>query len=498
MMCAEVLTGVSLSTLLDGIADVSPENDRSISGISADSREVHEGDLFLALAGRVHHGLEYLPQVERSGAQVVLWEPPASVTAEGAVPCIPVPGLSRLAGVIADRFFGEPSAAQRVVGVTGTDGKTSCTHFIAEALSKSGFPCGLVGTLGYGPFGALDTGIHTTPDGVSVHRILARIRNAGASRVAMEVSSHGLDQGRVEGVRFDTAVLTNLTRDHLDYHGTAEAYTDAKERLFRNPALRTVVLNLDDPFGRRLAATLSGIERVGYSTEAARVSGARSLIADQIELRHDGIAFRVTGDWGEGRVDASLLGKFNVANLLATLAVLITDGMTLQDALAKIPLLSTVPGRMQRFGGNGDPLVVVDYAHTPNALGQVLRALREHGRGKLVCVFGCGGDRDKGKRSEMARIAECLADLSIVTDDNPRSENPEAIAGDIVAGFSNAAAYEVVRDRLTAIARAIDLAGPGDTVLVAGKGHEDYQLVGDQRLHFSDTEAVSRILGGRG
>ncbi len=497
--------GMPLSELLDGVVDVSGGQPADVTGIATDSREVRVGDVFLALAGRTRHGLEFLPQVEHAGASAVLWEPPAPTplapeVCATSIPCIPVPGLSRVAGEIANRFYGAPSNSLRVIGVTGTDGKTSCAHFLAQALSKSGAPCGLIGTLGYGLPGRLTPGPHTTPDAVTVHRILANVRDAGGTAVAMEVSSHGLDQGRVNGVHFDTALLTNLTRDHLDYHGTMDEYAAAKARLFRSPGLRRVVLNLQDPFGRLLATSLPPVDRIGYSVnpDPERSTAIRLIFARNIELLPDGLAIRVAGDWGEGEFRSSLLGRFNASNLLGVLGVLLGTGIPFDEALTRLAALRTVPGRMQRFGGDGRPLVVVDYAHTPNALEQVLAALREHGRGRLVCAFGCGGDRDRGKRADMARAAERGADFAIVTDDNPRSEDANGIVRDILAGFSSSARFDVVRDRRTAITRAIDWAGPGDTVLIAGKGHEEYQLVNGQRLHFSDAETVAQLLGIRG
>ncbi|HEX9627145.1 MAG TPA: UDP-N-acetylmuramoyl-L-alanyl-D-glutamate--2,6-diaminopimelate ligase [Acidiferrobacterales bacterium] len=480
-----------LSELLAGLSDAPVLRDVGIRGVSADSRVIEPGWLFLAAPGVRGDGRDHIVAAVARGAAAVAYEPAGRrVDTEGiAVPALPVAGLRERAGIIADRFFGAPSRRMFVVGVTGTNGKTTCTHLVAQALDAPDRRCGLIGTLGSGYPGALDPGLHTTPDPVSVHRLLAGFAAAGAHAVCMEVSSHALDQGRVQGVAFDVAVLTNLTRDHLDYHGSLDAYAAAKARLFDFPELKAAVINADDALGRELIGRLAGrlkLWRFG--------AGAADLRAVDIRPSPEGLELEVATPLGAVTLKSPLLGRFNADNLLAALAVLLEHGLALDQAVVRLARARPVAGRMERFGGAGAPLVVVDYAHTPDALAKALAALREHTRGRLICVFGCGGDRDRGKRPEMGRLAEQLADVVILTDDNPRHEDPQQIVADIAAGMQRTPS--VVRDRAHAIRLAIAEAGRGDSVLVAGKGHEDYQQVGAERRPFSDRQVVAQLLGG--
>lgn len=486
---------LSLRDLLDGLVPSVAAGDRFVSALTMDSRLVQPGDVFLACSGHRHHGLRFAGQAFAAGAAMVLWEPPAPDMPTGDA-YIQVPDLGARAGELAARLLRHPSRDLRVIGITGTDGKTSCAHFLAQCLDIESGPCGLIGTIGWGRPGGLKSTRHTTPDPLSTQGMLADFRDAGWAHAVMEVSSHGLDQGRVSGIEFDIAVLTNLTRDHLDYHGDAESYADAKAGLFMWPTLSAAVLNADDAFGRSLAQRVRVDERVlyGLAPPAAAGASARQVVGAELRLTQDGLELDVESAWGAGRLRSRLLGRFNASNLLAVLSVLLLEGWRLPLALTRLEDLKTVPGRMERFGGHGQPLVVVDYAHTPHALDQVLRALREHGPGRLVCVFGCGGDRDTGKRPQMAQAAEHLADRVVLTDDNPRTEDPDRIVRDIMAGFRQPGAVAVIRDRALAIAEAIGSADEGDTVLVAGKGHEDYQLVGEARLPFSDRDTVRQML----
>jgi len=417
------------------------------------------------------------------------------------VPRIPVPELGRRAGLLAARALGEPSAALDVIGVTGTDGKTSCTHFIAQALTAGGVPTGIIGTLGSGPCGQLRPGTHTTPDAVQLQHQLAELRAAGMLTVAMEVSSHALDQSRVEAVDFDIALLTQVGRDHLDYHGSQAAYAAAKQRLFRHPGLRAAVLNLDDAHGHQWALELADrLPCVLYGSDprvllADRVPEAGYLVATQVRADGSGWQVRLAGDWGDACFHSALPGRFNVTNLLACAAVLLQQGFELADVVRWLEQVQPVPGRMETFGGGPDtPLVVVDYAHTPGALATVLQALRPHTRGRLWCLFGAGGDRDRGKRPLMGAAAERWADQVVLTDDNPRTEDPETIIAEIRAGMQRPDTAWVVRPRGAAIDRVLAAARPGDTVLVAGKGHETEQIVGDRRLPFSDRLQVRNRL----
>ncbi len=494
----------TLGALLAGYAEV-PAALASwpVNGLSADSRAVQPGDLFFALRGAHCHGLDFLDRVRTAGAQAVLWEPPddahdarqnGALAGEGAsLPLLAVPELRQKLGLIASRFYGEPSGRLAVVGITGTDGKTSCAHFIAQALSHADAePCGLLGTLGTGVYGATEPSLHTTPDPLAVQRWLAGQVARGGRYAAMEVSSHALDQGRVNGVRFAVAVLTNLTRDHLDYHGTLDAYAAAKRRLFFDHAPDWAVLNMEDALGRALAAGLPvAAPWIGYGLGAHPERLERFVWGEELALTPAGLRMRIRSSWGEGDLQAGLLGRFNAHNLLAALATLLALEMPLTEALARLARTTPVPGRMERLGGvPGQPLAVIDYAHTPHALEQALSALRAHGGGRLWCVFGCGGDRDPGKRPPMGAVAERWADRVIVTDDNPRTEDPAQIISAILAGMQHPERVTILHDRRAAIRCALAEAAAGDRVLVAGKGHEDYQIIGGERRPFSDQAVV--------
>ena len=490
-----------LGPLLAGFAEVpTPWSRLPVSGLAADSRAVRPGDLFCAVRGGQQHGLDFLEAVRAAGAAAVIWEPPFPgrlPMSDGQWPLLAVPDLRRNLGRIAGRFYGEPSRRLDVVGLTGTDGKTSCAHFIAQALSRSETgPCGLLGTLGGGVYGAVEPGLHTTPDPICVQAWLAGLVAAGCRHAVMEVSSHALDQGRVNGVAFAVAVLTQLSRDHLDYHRTVAAYAAAKRRLFVDQAPAQAVLNLDDAFGQTLAVDPAVRTRIiGYGL-GKRPSGLKRWVWGQnLRLTPDGLHLVVESSWGGGELHAGLLGRFNAHNLLAALATLLALELPFDQALARLAQTAPVAGRMEQIGGKlGQPLAVIDYAHTPHALEQALTGLREHHGGRLWCVFGCGGDRDSGKRPLMGEIAERLADRVIVTDDNPRSEDPAQIVRAILNGMERPAAATVIHDRRQAIGQALAEAQVGDAVLIAGKGHEADQIVGTQRLPFSDRDVARRFL----
>ena len=492
---------MSLGELLGSFAEVpAPWANLPVTGLASDSRNVQPGDLFFAVRGGQRHGLEFLTTVKAAGAVAVVWEPPwdSWFPADDVLPLLAAPELRQKMGFIASRFYGEPSRRLRVIGITGTDGKTSCAHFLAQALSdaESG-PCGILGTLGVGVHGQTEPSLHTTPDPLAVQRWLADLVAKGRRYAAMEVSSHALDQGRVNGIAFAAAVLTQLSRDHLDYHGTLDAYAAAKRRLFVEHQPDWAVLNLDDAFGQRLVAEAQvrrGVIAYGLGARPALLE--RFVWGEHLELTASGLRLHIESSWGQGELQAGLLGRFNASNLLATLAVLLALDMPFDEALARLARTATVPGRMERLGGeSGQPLAVIDYAHTPHALEQVLNALREHGgRHRLWCVFGCGGDRDPGKRPLMGAAAERWADRVIVTDDNPRTEDPERIVSGILAGMQRPEAATVIRDRRAAIFHALAEAKAGDMVLIAGKGHEDYQIVGTERFPFSDREAAHEFL----
>ena len=485
-----------LHELLQGQPALPPGFDPVIAGLSADSRALRHGDAFIALAGASTHGLHHAGQAEAAGASVLLFEPPAPAGEPLSTLAVAVPGLRQRQGELADRFYGAPSRALAVTGVTGTNGKTSTVQLLAQALSLHGSIAGSIGTLGAGLYGALVAGERTTPDVIAVHRLLADMRDAGAGHVAMEVSSHALEQGRVDAVAFRTAVFTNLTRDHLDFHGSMQAYGAAKAKLFAWPTLQAVVVNLDDPFGPGLlAAASAGVRRIGLSS---RGRAEATLHAEYVALTSEGLRFDLFEDGHRYEIHSPLLGRFNVDNMLAVAGALRALDWPLAEVAAMLPQLSPVGGRMSRVGGRGgQPLVVVDYAHTPDALQQALASLREHTPGRLTCVFGCGGERDAGKRPQMAAIAQAGADRVIVTDDNPRGEDGDAIVAGILAGFTRRDRVRVQRDRARAIAEALNEAGAGDVVLIAGKGHEPYQEVAGVRHAFDDLQVALGVLEGR-
>ncbi|MGC1456670.1 MAG: UDP-N-acetylmuramoyl-L-alanyl-D-glutamate--2,6-diaminopimelate ligase [Steroidobacteraceae bacterium] len=505
-----------LQQLLSGIVDL-PSN-VAISDVTLDSRDVTPGALFLACRGQSRgsgrHGIEFAAQASERGARAVVYETPAASeprALEAAARLlqrirqragqdeeqivVAVPDLRAHLGVIADRFFGQPSQAMHVVGVTGTNGKTTCAWLIAQALSRCGRPAAYIGTLGYGTADALQPVAHTTADVVSVHRQLASLRATGAAAVAMEVSSHALDQGRVAEVRFGAAAFTNLTQDHLDYHGTMQAYGAAKARLLAWPTLTARVINIDDAFGRELAAVRGAPGRLVVTARGTDPGEQAHVLATQVHARNEGLDLTLATSWGEAHLSVPLLGDFNVDNVLTTLAVLLAAQIPLLSALDALSHCVAAPGRMQRVTSpalSAQPTVIVDYAHTPDALEKALAAARAHCRGRLHVVFGCGGDRDALKRPIMGRIAATCADAVTVTDDNPRTEDPADIVRDILAGiFGSSDTVRVQHDRATAIREAIRGAAPGDLVLIAGKGHEDYQIYGTTRRVFSD-EQVAR------
>lgn len=454
--------------------------------VRADSRQVQSGDIFLAFQGEYADGRDYIAAAVQAGARAVLWDPAGGFVFPNIdVPNCPVPELRARAGCVAAYALGFPAQNQVVVGVTGTNGKTSIAHWLAEAFHLIQGRSGLIGTVGCGVFGALSPSTHTTPDPVTVQTLLAALRDQQVKTVLMEVSSHGLDQFRVNGVPFTTAVFTNLTRDHLDYHGSMDSYGESKRRLFHWDGLKHAVINTDDSFGSELAAELG---RLGYGPQV--FSYGFNAEADvrvlALEMNLSGFQVDVATPWGEARIVSPLVGRFNVSNLLASLTVLCANGVPLAQAAQVLGQIHPAQGRMDRLGGGALPLVVIDYAHTPDALDKALSTLSEirPEGSRLFCVFGCGGNRDQGKRPQMGAIASRLADVAVLTSDNPRLENPLNIIADVREGMS--AQAHVEPDRRVAIAWAIAQAQAGDIVLIAGKGHEDYQDVAGVKQPFSD------------
>ena len=509
---SSALRARSLAALAAGMFEAPA--DLHVTDITLDSRAVTPGALFVALRGLRRHGLEFAPQALRQGACAVAYEPPLSqadwnsareqlalALAEVGNPVfvVAVPQLREHLGTLADRFFDEPSLHLAITGITGTNGKTTCAWLLSQALSLCGRPAAYIGTLGFGLPGALTAQEFTTADVISVHRQLDALRRAGAQAIAMEVSSHALHQGRVDGVRFTTAAFTNLTQDHLDYHGTLEAYGEAKARLFQKP-LTARVINVDDAFGAALAGRPADANqgRLVAVSRAARLSHewltGLYVHARDVQRTAAGLTLTVASSWGETTFQVPLVGDFNIENVLTVLGILLSAGVSLDAATTALARCPAPPGRMETLRAATGPTAIIDYAHTPDALEKALQAARAHCAGRLSVVFGCGGDRDAGKRPLMGRIAMALADDVTVTNDNPRTEEPARIVADILAGIDEPETLYVDYDRAAAIRNALVRAKAGDVVLIAGKGHEDYQIIGRERRPFSDREVARATL----
>jgi UDP-N-acetylmuramoyl-L-alanyl-D-glutamate--2,6-diaminopimelate ligase len=470
-----------------------------ITGVELDSRKVQAGYLFIALAGSRQHGLAHANEVIGKGASAILFDPNkgGSQLADSitGIPTIPVNNLANKLGTLAARFYGRPSSKLNVIGITGTNGKTSCSQFLGQILGD----CGIIGTLGWGEWGNLNDTVNTTPDALAVQKIMADLVVAGKQAVAMEVSSHGLDQGRVNEVQFKGAIYTNITRDHLDYHETMEAYIGAKLQLLRSPGMSFVVVNLDDAVSSEVIANVpAGVSIWGVSTTGKTLTHGEIVSATNVEHKPEGIQFSVLYNGDKETMFVPLYGDFNLENILCVLAVMLALGMSLGEAKEKLSTLQPVPGRMEKCtSGSEQPLVFVDYAHTPDALDRVLGSLRKHCRQLLWVVFGCGGNRDTGKRPLMGSIAERWADRVIVTDDNPRFEDHKVIADEIQAGCYTNKVKQIL-DRKQAILYAIENAGRDDCIVIAGKGHEAYQENAGERHPFSDKRIAEEALALRG
>ncbi|MBI3231448.1 MAG: UDP-N-acetylmuramoyl-L-alanyl-D-glutamate--2,6-diaminopimelate ligase [Burkholderiales bacterium] len=479
--------------------------------LCADSRQLNTGDIFFAYPGDIGDGRKYIPAAIAAGAQAVVYDDSNFAWDDSwQVPHFPFANLKLQAGYIANQYWQKPDAEMYTVAVTGTNGKTSCALWLARALARPGEPSAVMGTLGVGLMHASksktevefdETGF-TTPDAVLLQAKLKQLRIAGAHALALEASSIGLVQGRMHGLHLDAAVFTNLTRDHLDFHGDMAAYEAAKTRLFYWPGLKLAVINLDDAMGVRLVQQL--LQRgsdapaiLTYSVRGEKMEGVPALVASEVRSRHAGTEFNLESPYGAAHIKTHMVGLFNVSNILAVMAVLLGKGMTMRAAQDAIEHLAPAPGRMQQLGGHEAPMVVIDYAHTPDALEKTLSALRPvatERNGQLWCVFGCGGDRDPGKRPQMGKLAES-ADHVLVTSDNPRSEDPHSIIEQILAGMSKPA--QAIDDRAAAILSAVKHAGKQDVILIAGKGHENYQEIRGKKLPFSDADHAALALATR-
>ncbi|MCL2644521.1 MAG: UDP-N-acetylmuramoyl-L-alanyl-D-glutamate--2,6-diaminopimelate ligase [Betaproteobacteria bacterium] len=492
-----MMRAADVFTLLSG-AGVRPR------GMCIDSRRIETGDVFVAWPGAVNDGRRHIEDALSRGAAAVLYESSDGFRfPESGRPVFAVDGLRALAGTLADEMYGRPSEKLWLVGITGTNGKTTVSQWIGHALEAFGCPCGVIGTLGSGFPGALTANPNTTQEAPDLHRLLADFVDSGARAAAMEVSSIGIDQGRVNGARFDVAVLTNLTRDHIDYHGSMKAYAEAKARFFDLPGINAAVINLDDGFGVEQAARLAarGMRVIGVSlaSHAGMLPGVQMLFGLGLRASPTGLCFDVLWEGQRVKLDARLAGMFNASNLLVAIGVLLLHGEALDDIVQVAKTLAPPPGRMQLVGGDDEPLVIVDYAHTPDALAKALEASRQTAQargGRLICVFGCGGNRDAGKRPLMGEVAAKFADRVIVTSDNPRNEEPQKIIDDILRGAGPVA--EPVIGRAAAIHVAVNVAGVNDVILVAGKGHELYQEICGERHPFSDCEQAAQALAAHG
>jgi len=492
----------SLQFLFTGITSI--EHDLAISMVSVDAREITMGGVFLAVAGSKEHGLKYASQAIANGANVIAYDPAAGgellarELKNSNVLLLCVENLALQASEIANRFYDAPSSKQAVIGITGTNGKTSVSHYLAQALSVNG-RCGVIGTLGWGLVDKLTKTINTTPDAVSVQAQLAAMEEQGADAIAMEVSSHGLSQGRVAAVQFKGAAFTNLSHDHLDYHGSMAAYGEAKKVLFTTKGLEFAVLNLDDEFSEKILSSLDEKVAVyGISRLKSAVEKINLLYIQQEQVVATGIQFSLQYGEQQAVIKSSLLGRFNVDNLASTIAVQLGLGLSFESAVANIRNVTAVTGRMQQIKSKSfatkTPTVVVDFAHTPDALALALSNLKESCKGQLIAVFGCGGDRDQSKRAEMGRVAAKFANSIILTADNPRSESAEVIAQQIKSGIDSNAQVTIELDRKKAIELAIKIAEQADTVLIAGKGHEDYQEIASTKYRFSDIACAEKAL----
>ncbi len=484
-----------------------------VQHLVADSRKLKSGDTFLACAGEHHDARNDIPQAIALGVNAILWEKQGfSWKPEWNIPNLGIAGLRHEAGKIASAVYDHPSRHLRLVGITGTNGKTTCSHWYAQAMAALGKKTAIIGTLGHGFPGALHHSEHTTPDAVYLQQLMAEYLQQGASSLVMEASSHGLSQGRLTGSEFAIAVLTNLTRDHLDYHGSMDAYAAAKARLFFWEGLQHAVLNLDEVLGVELSQQLAGksLSVIGYgfrqSHQITQISGNQKILyGSNLRFTTQHIGFDVEFCNRRANLQCNVTGRYNAYNLLAVMAILLASNIDFDDAIAALRQVQPIPGRMEKLGGGDQPTVIVDYAHTPDALNEVLTGLREiltgthikkqtrKNQAKLICIIGCGGDRDRGKRPMIGEIAAHLADEVIITSDNPRTENPADIISEVMAGATGKHCTAEI-DRTAAIYRAIHGARKGDIVLIAGKGAETCQEVQGKKYPFDDRKVAQQVL----
>ncbi len=492
----------TLASLLRGLTEADIYDPLEISGLSMDSRSIQSGDLFLACSGTQQHGARYIPDAVEAGASAIVIDAGYELDLpRPEIPMISLKNLSGKVGVIAHRFYDRPSESIHVVGITGTNGKTSTAWFVAQVLSMHGQgvaaqQAGFIGTLGTGFVNNLKSGLNTTPDPIQVHKTLADFRDAGAEYAVVEVSSHALSQHRIAAVNFQSILFTNISRDHLDYHDSMESYSASKKRLFSDFDCDYKIINLDDELGEQIIQANNNPDNLYIYTlnPAVEFDPEHCVLGERQKNGNGFVELKLTSPWGKGSINTKLLGDFNAYNLLASFSALCLSGIEIGEVCQRLSTVKPVPGRMEVFSLSNKPMVVVDFAHSPDALAKVLNSLKEHCQGSLICLFGCGGDRDKGKRAEMGAAACRYADQIILSNDNPRTEDPAQIIEDIIAGFNDEVVFQVEMDRKKAISKAISEAGKDDIVLVAGKGHENTQQVGSEYFPLSDRQCVDECL----
>ncbi len=505
MMASTAQVAYPLNELLDGFCAKGMADDITVNGLSIDSRDINDGYLFVAVQGVTNHGKCYIPQAIKKGACAILIDTQEE-TVQSAAPVIAIDNLQCVLSEIAGRFYQHPSSKVPIYGVTGTNGKTTCSHLLAQCLSVYEGKCGVMGTLGYGVISSssandeqLTTTGMTTADPISTQKMCADLLLDDSKAIVMEVSSHGLQQNRVENIDINTAIFTNLTHDHLDYHGTMQAYGQAKSRLFEMQSVTNTVINQDDKFSEQLAEKVNNNTRLITYSLSNNISKYTQSFAhfsfEEPVFSSEGVASVLNTPEGKFPITTKLVGAFNLSNLLAVIGALYANNYSVEKIVKSLPILKSVPGRMELIPNTLGFQVVVDFAHTPDALKSALEALLHHQHNNIWCVFGCGGDRDADKRPKMASIAEHLADHVVVTNDNPRKESPQNIFADIQQGFSSE--HTIIESRADAIAHAIKSANKDDIVLIAGKGHEDYQILGSEKMPFSDQQQARLSLGNR-
>jgi UDP-N-acetylmuramoyl-L-alanyl-D-glutamate--2,6-diaminopimelate ligase len=491
----------SLASILKNIITVEKSSDQYVYGVAIDSRKVQNNFLFIAGVGEVLDARNFINDAVNNGASAIIYEASmpleddASLQLQSAqsqgIITLALENCSSFIGQIVSNFYMLPSIQMNMIGVTGTNGKSSCVNIIAQALEKYKHKAGVIGTLGWGFVNALKPSNMTTPDAVTLQSYCASMRDDGAQSVVLEVSSHALSQGRIDALQIDIAIFSNLTRDHLDYHKTMDEYAKAKLSLFLQPQLKSAVINSDDPFSEVILSNISKDVDVYLVSQQPCYSGYNNCFATNIVVSTKGVSFLANTPWGQGFISSKLQGKFQVTNLLLALPSLVLLGLSLEAACDLLSKTETIPGRAQLIGVDNKPTAIVDYAHTPDALATILQHARSIAKGKVWCVFGCGGQRDQGKRREMGMIAEKLSDEVVITDDNPRNEDPSVIVSDILSGIVCSWAVTIEHDRCAAIKLAINNATAQDIVVIAGKGHENVQIIADEYISHSDIDYVT-------